>query len=255
MRAFALAASAAVLASAAPATGYGSNSTPAKASSAAASAKLSNPGFNPNRFGRHSNRVDNPYFPLPRGRTLVYAGKEGGAPAQDLFTITRKTKVIAGVRAAVVHDRVIHSGHVTERTTDWYAQYKSGTVWYLGEATAELNSKGKVTSREGSFKAGQNGAKGGIFMPANPQVGQSFKQEDYKGHAEDRFKILSLAASVTTPGATSQQAMLTQETTPLEPGIVDHKYYVQGIGTVLEDTVQGVPVGSERLELVAIQND
>ena len=52
----------------------------------------------------------------------------------------------------------------------------------------------------------------------------------------------------------SSQAMLTQETTPLEPGIVDHKYYVQGIGTVLEDTVKGAPPGSERLELTSVQD-
>jgi hypothetical protein len=235
------------LAAAALAAGFASSGA------AAAHSKQSGPGFNPNRFGRHSDRVDNPWFPLPAGRTLVYSGNEGGQPAQDLFTVTHKTKVIAGVRAAVVHDRVIKSGRVTERTTDWYAQDKSGTVWYLGEATALLNSKGKVKSTEGSFMAGRAGAKGGIFMPANPQIGQSFKQEDFKGQAEDRFKILSLSASVTTPAVTSQQAMLTQETTPLEPRIVDHKYYVMGVGTVLEDTVQGVPPGSERLQLVSIQ--
>lgn len=235
------------LAGAALAAGFGPGS-------AAASSKHGGPGFNPNRFGRHSNRVDNPWFPLPAGRTLVYAGNEGGTPAQDLFTVTHKTKLIAGVRARVVHDRVIHGGRVTERTSDWYAQDKSGTVWYLGEATAELNSKGKVISTEGSFTAGRDGAKGGIFMPANPQVGQSFKQEDLKGQAEDRFKILSLSASVTTPAVTSQEAILTQETTPLEPGIVDHKYYVPGVGTVLEDTIQGVPAGSERLQLVSIQD-
>jgi hypothetical protein len=222
-------------------------------SAAAASGNQGGPGFNPHRFGAHSNRVDNPWFPLPVGRTLVYTGTEGGKPAQDIFRITHKTKFVAGVRAAVVNDRVIHGGRVTERPRDFYAQDKAGTVWYLGEATAELNAKGKVKSTEGSFEAGKDGAKGGIFMPANPQVGQSFKQEDYKGHAEDRFKILSLAVSVTTPAASSTQAMLTQETTPLEPGIVDHKYYVQGIGTVLEDTVRGVPPGSERLQLTSVQ--
>jgi hypothetical protein len=229
------------------AAGFGSGS-------AAASSKHSGPGFNLNRFGRHSNQVDNPWFPLPAGRTLVYTGNEGGRPAQDLFTVTHKTKLIAGVRARVVHDRVIHDGRVTERTSDWYAQDKTGTVWYLGEATAELNSRGKVKSTEGSFMAGRDGAKAGIFMPTNPQVGQSFKQEDFKGQAEDRFKILSLSESVRTPAVTSQQAMLTQETTPLERRIVDHKYYVQGVGTVLEDTVQGVPAGSERLQLDSIQD-
>jgi hypothetical protein len=221
-------------------------------SAVAANGKHGGPGFNPNRFGASSSRGDNPWFPLPPGRTLIYTGKEGGKPAQDVFRVTHKTKVIAGVRTVIVDDRVIHGGRVTERTHDFYAQDKAGTVWYLGEATAELDAKGKVKSTEGSFEAGKNGAKGGIFMPPNPQVGQSFKQEDFKRHAEDRFSILSLAASVTTPAASSTQAMLTQETTPLEPGIVDHKYYVQGIGTVLEDTVQGVPPGSERLELTSV---
>jgi hypothetical protein len=223
-------------------------------SAAATASKNAGPGFNPKRFGHNSNRVDNPWFPLPVGRTLVYTGNEGGKPAQDFFTVTQKTKTIAHVRTAVVFDRVIHSGRVTERTHDYYAQDKSGTVWYLGEATAELDAQGKVKSREGSFQAGRDGAKGGIFMPASPAVGHSFRQEDFKGHAEDRFKILSLMASVSTPASSSQQAMLTKETTPLEPGIVDHKYYVQGIGTVLEDTVAGAPPGSERLELTAIKD-
>jgi hypothetical protein len=236
------------LATAALAAGLGSSGA------ALAHSTHGGPGFNPNRFGRHSNRVDNPWFPLPRGRTLIYAGTEGGRPARDLLTVTRNTKVIAGVRAAAIHDRVVKGGRVTERTTDWYAQDKSGTVWYLGEATAELDSHGKVKSTEGSFQAGRDGAKGGIFMPADPQIGQSFKQEDFKGHAEDRFQILSLSSTVSTPAVSSTQAILTQETTPLEPGIVDHKYYVAGVGTVLEDTVQGAPPGSERLQLVSIQN-
>jgi hypothetical protein len=247
MRSTARNTAAVVLAAAALAAGLGSGS-------AAADSKHSGPGFDPDRFGRHSDRVDNLWFPLPAGRRLVYSGTEGGKPAQDSFTVTHKTKLIAGVRARVVHDRVIHDGHVTERTSDWYAQDKTGTVWYLGEATAELDAKGRVKSTEGSFMAGRNGAKGGIFMPAKPRVGQSFRQEDFKGQAEDRFRILSLSESVTTPAATSQQAMLTKETTPLERGIVDHKYYVQGVGTVLEDTVRGVPAGSERLELVSIRD-
>ena len=110
------------------------------------------------------------------------------------------------------------NGSVAERTTDWYAQDKRGTVWYLGEKTAELNAQGKVTSTEGSFLNGRDGAKGGIFMPAHPAVGQSGQQESFKGEAEDRFRILSLATSITTPAVSSQSAMLTEETTPLEPG-------------------------------------
>jgi hypothetical protein len=47
----------------------------------------------------------------------------------------------------------------------------------------------------------------------------------------------------------SARVVLTQETTRLEPGTVDHKLYVHGIGTVLEQTERG---GDERNELVSL---
>lgn len=205
-------------------------------------------------FGHNSNLVTNSWFPLARGSVYVYEGQKDGKQARDVMTVTRKVKTITGIRAAVVADRLFLNGQLAERTTDWYAQDKRGTVWYLGEKTAELNGRGKVTSTEGSFLNGRDGAKGGIFMPANPQVGQSFQQESLKGEAEDRFRILDLATSVTTPAASSQSAMLTKETTPLEPKVVDHKYYVRGIGTVKEQQVAGAPPGeAEETQLISFQ--
>jgi hypothetical protein len=203
-------------------------------------------------FGRHSNLVTNPWFPLARGSVWVYDGQKDGKTARDVMSVTRKVKTITGIRAAVVADRLFLNGQLAERTADFYAQDVRGTVWYLGENTAELNANGKVTSREGSFLNGHDGAKGGIFMPANPRVGQSFQQESFRGEAEDRFRILDLATSVTTPAVSSQSAMLTEETTPLEPKVVDHKYYVQGIGTVKEQQVAGAPPGqAEETQLVS----
>jgi len=104
-------------------------------------------------------------------------------------------------------------------------------------------------SREGSFRSGRDGAEAGIFMTAHPKVGQSFKQEDYPGHAEDRFTILDLSAHISVPVIASENALLTKETTPLEPGVLDHKYYVRDIGTVREVTVKG---GNESLRLVSV---
>jgi hypothetical protein len=212
------------------------------------------PTPNPAHFGHRSNIVTNTWFPLARGSIYVYEGQKDDKPVRDVMTVTPKVKSITGIRAAVVHDRVFQNGRLAEKTTDWYAQDKRGTVWYLGEKTAELNARGKVTSTEGSFLNGRDGAKGGIFMPAHPRVGQSFQQESFKGEAEDRFRILDLATSVTTPAISSQNAMLTKETTPLEPKVVDHKYYVQGIGTVKEQQVAGAPPGqAEGIQLVSFQ--
>ena len=44
-------------------------------------------------------------------------------------------------------------------------------------------------------------------------------------------------------------ALLMEEWTPLEPGALDHKTYVRGVGTVLERTVKG---GDELDELISV---
>jgi len=188
---------------------------------------------------RFVHGVRNPWFPLPPGTTFVYTGEKDGAQGRDVFRVTRRTKRIDGVTCTEVDDRLYAAGHLAERTKDWYAQDVQGNVWYFGEATAELDKSGQVTSREGSWQSGVAGAKAGIFMPARPTAGQAFRQEYYKGQAEDHFKVLGLSASVKVPALSSHQAMRTEETTPLEPDVVDNKYYVRGIGTVREETVKG----------------
>jgi hypothetical protein len=199
----------------------------------------------PSRFVR---TVDNPWFPLRPGTTFVYRGVKDGEPSRDVVRVTSGTRVIQGVRCIGVGDRLYTSGRLSERTTDWYAQDRDGTVWYFGEDTAELDRGGKVTSREGSWLAGVAGARAGVFMPARPRVGQRFRQEYLKGHAEDHFQVLSLRARARVPGVSSDNAMLTKEWTPLEPGVVEHKLYVGGIGLVDERTIRG---GDERNALVS----
>jgi hypothetical protein len=181
---------------------------------------------------------------------LTYTGVKDGKHAKNVFHVTNKTEKIKGVTATIIHDQLFLDGKLGEDTIDWYAQDKRGDVVYLGESTRKLDENGNLTDTEGSWKTGVNGAQPGIFMPAHPKVGQTFRQEFYKGHAEDHFKILSKKASVTVPALSSKHAMKTRETTPLEPGVVDAKFYVRGIGTVDELTVKG---GDEHLELVSFK--
>jgi len=190
--------------------------------------------------------VDNPWFPLKPGTTFVYVGEKDGRRGRDVVTATRRTRLIRGVRCTEVDDRLSVGGHLAERTKDWYAQDKRGNVWYFGEATAELNAAGRVTSREGSWLAGVDGARAGIFMPAHPRVGQSFRQEFYEGQAEDHFQVLDLSTSVVVPYTAAAHALLTKEWTPLEPDTLDHKVYIRGIGLAKEETIRG---GNERWEL------
>ena len=195
-----------------------------------------------------SARVDNPWYPLEPGARYLYVGVKDGHAVRDVLTVTHRRKTIDGVECVVVDDRLYLAGRLAERTTDWYTQDDRGNVWYFGEQTAELDAKGRVASTEGSWQAGVDGAVPGIFMPARPQAGKSYRQEFYRGHAEDHFRIVGLFNTVTSPA--SPNALLTMEWTPLEPRVIDQKVYVRGIGQVVEQTARG---GDEHLLLVSLR--
>jgi hypothetical protein len=188
-----------------------------------------------------SANVTNPWFPLRPGTEYVYTGIKDGKPSRDVVTVTHAVRVISGAPCVAVQDRLYVRGRLEERTTDWYAQDSKGNVWYFGERTAELDRRGRVTSSEGTWTAGVDGARPGIYITAHPAVGQTYRQEFYKGHAEDHFKVIAVLGS---------KVVVTEEWTPLEPGVLDHKTYVRGVGTVLEQTERG---GSERNELVSFR--
>jgi hypothetical protein len=204
------------------------------------------PRIDPSEFGA---RITNPLFPLSPGTTFVYQGVKDGKPAVDIVTVSVRTKVIDHVRTRVVQDRLFLGGRLEERTADYYAQDRCGNVWYFGEDTAELDARGRVVDTSGSFHAGIDGAQPGVFMQAQPEVGRRFRQEWFAGEAEDTFRALRLNSSVTVPFGHFTHALLTEETTALEPGVVDHKQYVRGIGEVIEQSVKGA---TERLVLVDV---
>jgi major membrane immunogen (membrane-anchored lipoprotein) len=187
-------------------------------------------------------RVDHPYWPMRPGSRWVY--REDGA--RITATVTDTTKEVLGIRATVVHDVVSEDGEVVEDTYDWYGQDKDGNLWYLGEDTKEL-AKGKVKSTKGSWEAGVDGAEAGVILPAEPKVGMRYRQEYYKGEAEDAGEILSLDERVEVPFGRFDDVVKTKDYTPLEPDVVENKYYAKGVGPVLAVTVSG---GSGREELI-----
>jgi len=194
-----------------------------------------------------SANVTNAWFPLRPGSVYRYRGVKDGEPSREVMTVTHRTKTIDGATCVVVSDLLYIRGKLEERTEDYYTQDAKGNVWYFGEKTAELDEHGNVKNTSGSWMTGVQGAKPGIFMFARPRVGQSARQEYLKGEAEDHFQVVAKGVVATVPFRTFRGAMLTRERTPLEPGVIDHKYYARGIGTVLEQTVKG---GNERNELV-----
>ena len=189
------------------------------------------PAFDPASFG---GPVDNPWFPLAPGTTWVYRG--GGE--RIVTTVTRRTRDILGIQAVVVRDRAFEGGELIEDTFDWYAQDAAGNVWYLGEATEELEG-GKVVSTAGSWEAGVDGALPGVIMLADPVVDTSDRQEFYAGEAEDVAKVIVLDEPVEVPTGSWVETVTTEDWTPLEPDVTEHKTYAAGVGLAREEIVRG----------------
>ena len=155
------------------------------------------------------------------------------------------------VRTTVVHDRVFAAdGSLAEDTFDWYAQDAAGNVWYFGEDTAEYQN-GSVSSTYGSWEAGVNGAQPGVVMLAQPDVGERYHQEFLRGEAEDLGKVIALDDHVSVPYGRLGDVLVTEDTTPLEPQVLEHKYYAPGIGVVLERLLSG---GQEVSRLVSFSS-
>jgi len=202
------------------------------------------PRFDPDDFVR---RVDNPFFPLVPGTVYKYAGKTDEGVETIEVRVTHETKRILGVRTIVVTDRAYLDGELVEDTIDWFAQDEAGNVWYFGEDTKELVD-GVVVSTEGSWLAGEDGARPGIYMLARPRVGVAYPQERATGVAEDRARIVSLNETVSVTYGTFRRCLQTFDDSPLEPDAREFKYYARGIGLVLE---VAEPEG-ERIELVSV---
>jgi hypothetical protein len=192
-------------------------------------------------------KIDNPWLPLKPGRTWVYTSASAEGPQRITVTVLEDTRDIQGVTATIVHDVVTGpGGKVLEDTYDWYAQDRKGNVWYLGEDTTEYG--GKQASTEGSWEAGVDGARAGIAMLAKPRVGDGYKQEFLAGEAEDQAQVLALDAKATTPAGVFDDLLQTEDSTPLEPGVVENKFYARGVGVVREVTVNG---GDDVVSLVS----
>lgn len=179
--------------------------------------------------------IDHPFFPMEVGATFIFDGDE-----HVEVEVLPDTKVIMGITATVVRDRVFEDCVLIEDTLDWYGQDALGNVWYLGEETAEYEN-GEITTTAGSWEAGVDGALPGIIMLGSPQAGDTYRQEFYEGEAEDIGEVTAVTGSVSVPAGqwSGSDVLVTEEWTPLEPGVRERKIYARGFGVVRIKAIQG----------------
>ncbi|MEA2711773.1 MAG: hypothetical protein QOF78_4374 [Phycisphaerales bacterium] len=223
------------------------------------------PDFAPINFAPGAP-IDNPYFPLVPGTRFRYAANvtdpENGETVfeEDEDFVTTETRTIAGVQVRVVHARSWEDGELAEDTLDYFAQDKSGNVWYLGEDTKafERDDEGNIISADttGSWRAGVNDAKPGFVMPADTTIGFNYYQEFAPNdEALDQATILSTSETVSTPAGDFSDVLKTREETEIEPDVLEFKYYAPGVGLVLvEENVDDAGVPQTRIPLISVAN-
>ena len=188
--------------------------------------------------------IDNPYWPLTPGATFEFEG----AGERIVVEVTSERRSVMGVSTVVVRDQVFEDGKLLEDTSDWYAQDRAGNVWYFGEATVSFEDD-PAGDPAGSWEAGVDGAQPGIVMLADPLGGDVYRQEFYAGQAEDLALVRHVEDGVKVPAGSYDDVLVIEEWTPLEPTVIELKYYARGVGVIAERQIFG---GKDVVELVKV---
>jgi hypothetical protein len=181
----------------------------------------------------------NPYFILEPGYQLVF---EGGKE-RLMITVLDETKTIAGVETRVVEERETKDGKLVEVSRNFFAISKrTNSMFYFGEEV-DIFKDGKIVGSEGAWLAGDKGARFGLMMPGQVLLKARYYQEIAPEVAMDRAEIVSMSATVKSPAGEFKNCLKVEETTPLEPGTKEYKYYAPGIGLVQDGSLKLVSYG------------
>ena len=185
----------------------------------------------------------NPYFPLWPGYALLLEGEEEDEgeliEISSLNTVLADTEMVDGVRTRVYEERESEDGELVEVSRNFMAYCReTGDVWYFGE-DVDIYEDGEIVSHEGAWRAGANNALPGIFMPADPQVGQIFAQELAPGVAEDEAELVAAGETVDVALGTFTDTIRFLERSPLDGG-TSVKIYAREVGLLVDEPLERV---------------
>jgi hypothetical protein len=188
----------------------------------------------------------NPYFILDPGWFIELSGKKGEDEVVILITVLDVTRKIAGVCCRAVEEKEIVNGQIKESTRDYFAiSRKTNNVYYFGE-DVDVYKDGKVVGHEGTWIAGEKGARYGLFMPGVPLLGARYYQEIAPGVALDRGEVTSLTEKLECPAGKFENVLKVVETSDLEKDVAETNLYARGIGVVMDDDLKLSKYGKKR---------
>jgi hypothetical protein len=183
----------------------------------------------------------NPYFVLEPGYVLTLED----SATRLVITVLDETQRIDDVDTRVVEERETSKGQLVEVSRNFFALSKrTNAVFYFGE-DVDMYKNGQVVSHEGAWRSGVNGARFGLALPGLPLVAAKYYQENAPGVAMDRAEIVGLNEIVKTPAGEFKDVLKVAETTPLEPGVREFKYYASGVGLIQDGSLRLIKYGSK----------
>jgi len=188
--------------------------------------------FDPHVFN-HSATVDNNWLPLKPGMRLVYTGSSSDGKKRLDFIVTDLVKVVGGVRNVVVWDRDYTDGELVEAELAFFAQDDAGNVWHTGEYPEEYEN-GKFVGAP-AWVVGIKGARAGIEMKAQPQVGTPSYRQGFAPPPvswTDRAQVTHSGEKVCTAVRCFGHVLVTREFNSEEPDAYQLKYYAPGVGNI-----------------------
>ena len=188
--------------------------------------------------------IDNTYLPLAPGTILTYEAETEDGVETITTEVLNTTRIVNGIKCVVFRDRVFIGGLLIEDTSDWFAQDDEGNVWYMGEEVVnyEYDDDDNLigTDNDGAWEAGVDEALPGIIMWAGPVAGVSYYQEYYEDEAEDMGMVVATGVRVElADGTIYEDCLQVLDWNPLDPAVLEYKYYAPDVGLVKEEVVGG----------------
>lgn len=181
----------------------------------------------------------NPYFVLEPGYQMTFRNGD----EQLVITVLDETKLVDGVQTRVVEERETKGGALVEVSRNYFAISRiTNSVFYFGEEV-DTYRNGKIAGHEGAWLANGRDVNFGLMVPGVMLLNARYAQEIAPKVAMDRVEIVSMTETVVTPAGTFTSCVKVEETTPLEPGVKEYKFYARGVGLVQDGTLRLVKYG------------